>query len=106
GQTDIKNEHVSNSDTDSDEDENESNISSPILSSSIQFPSLLDDKNINIRNAYETIAISCFTKKLTKTISDPNVFHINNQQELYLQYVACAFSTHKVYIIDVAEDEL
>jgi hypothetical protein len=130
-------EHSSNSDTDSD-DENENDIPSPILSSStIQFPSLLDDKNINVRNAYvdnkhicsefilmiehkETIAISCFTKKLTKRISgmcikqylyrflfllDSSVFHINNQEELHLQYIACAFSIHKVYIIDVAEDE-
>jgi len=81
-------EHISNSDTDSDEEENdnESDIPSPILSSTIQFPSLLDDKNINIRNAYvdgkyicsefilmiehkETIAISCFTEKITKPIS-------------------------------------
>ncbi len=81
-------EHVSNSDTDSDEEENdnESDIPSPILSSTIQFPSLLDDKNINVRNAYvdgkyicsefilmiehkETIAISCFTEKITKPIS-------------------------------------
>ena len=81
------NECISNSDTDdSDEDENENYIPSAILSSTIQFPSLLNDKNINIRNAYvdkkhicsefilmiehkETIAISCFTKKITKTIS-------------------------------------
>ncbi|CAF4015864.1 unnamed protein product [Rotaria sp. Silwood2] len=113
-----------NKDTDSDEEENEneSDSFSPKLSSTIQFPCLLDDKNINVRNAYvdgkyicsefilmiehkETIAISCFTKKITKTISDPSVFHINNQEELYLQYVACSFSIHKVYIIDVAEDE-
>ncbi|CAF2131488.1 unnamed protein product [Rotaria magnacalcarata] len=117
-------EHVSNSDTDSDdeENENESDLSAPRLSSTIQFPCLLDDKNINIRNAYvdgkyicsefilmiehkETIAISCFTKKIKKMNSDPSVFHINNQEELYIQYVACAFSIHKVYIIDVAEDE-
>ncbi|CAF1107116.1 unnamed protein product [Rotaria sp. Silwood1] len=123
-QNENKDEHISNSDTDSDEEENDNdndNFSSK-LSSTIQFPCLLDDKNINVRNAYldgkyicsefilmiehkETIAISCFTKKITKTISNPNVFHINNQEELYLQYVACAFSVHKVYIIDIAEDE-
>jgi hypothetical protein len=136
-------EDQSNSDTDdSDFDsEEENNIPSPILSSTIEFPSLFNDKNLNIRNAYvnkqyicsefilmiehkETIAISCFTKKITKPISgikfkfskkietfhflvsiDPNVFHINNQEELYLQYVACAFSIHKIYIIDISEDE-
>ncbi|CAF0888053.1 unnamed protein product [Adineta ricciae] len=121
---DRKNEHVSDSETDSDEDEDdcESEIPSPLLSSTIQFPSLLDDKNIIVKNAYvagkhicsefilmiehkETFALSCFTKKATKSISDPGVFHINNQQELYLQYVACAFSIHKVYIIDITEDE-
>jgi hypothetical protein len=70
----------------------------------------------------ETLAISCLTKKITKPISgtkfkfrttiicffvftDPNIFHINNQEELHLQYVACAFSIHKVYIIDITEDE-
>jgi len=73
----------------------------------------------------ETIAISCFTKKITKPIIgiefklkekknfcfffvasiDSNVFHINNQEELYLQYIACAFSIHKIYIIDITEDE-
>ncbi|CAF0891418.1 unnamed protein product [Rotaria sordida] len=124
-QNDNQDEHISNSDTDSDEEEeneNECDNFSSKLSSTIQFPCLLNDKNINIRNAYvdgkyicsefilmiehkETIAISCFTKKIAKKISDPNVFHINNQEELYLQYVACAFSIHKVYIIDVAEDE-
>jgi hypothetical protein len=84
------NEPLSNSDTDdSDDDEEEveeNHIPPPILSSTIQFPSLLNDKNIHIRNAYvdkkhicsefilmiehkETIAISCFTKKISKTIS-------------------------------------
>ena len=79
-------EAVSNSDTDSNEEENENNMASPIWSSSIQFPSLLDDKDINVRNAYvdrkyicsefilmaehkETIAISCFTKKIAKVVS-------------------------------------
>lgn len=84
-------EHVSNSDTDdSDDEEDENHLSPPILSSTIQFPSLLDDKNIHIRNAYvdkkhicsefilmiehkETIAISCFTKKITKTISGTKI---------------------------------
>jgi hypothetical protein len=132
-------EDISNSDTD-DSDQEENDIPSPILSSTIEFPSLLDDKNIRIRNAYvdgkyicsefilmiehkETIAISCFTKKITKPIIgiefklkekknfvffasiDSNVFHINNQEELYLQYIACAFSIHKIYIIDITEDE-
>ncbi|CAF1383861.1 unnamed protein product [Rotaria sp. Silwood1] len=96
------NEHILEFDTDSnDESENEYDISSLRVSSTIQFPSLFDDKNIHIRNAYidrkhicsefilmiehkETIAISCFTKKLTKQISDSNVFHINNQEELHL----------------------
>ncbi|CAF4278959.1 unnamed protein product [Rotaria sp. Silwood2] len=95
-------EHILEFDTDSnDESENEYDISSSRVSSTIQFPALLDDKNIHIRNAYidrkhicsefilmiehkETIAISCFTKKLTKQISDSNVFHINNQEELHL----------------------
>ena len=36
---------------------------------------------------------------------DPNIFHINNEEELHLQHVACAFSVHKAYVIDVAEDE-
>ncbi|CAF1182526.1 unnamed protein product [Rotaria sordida] len=113
-QNDNKDEHISNSDTDSNEEENdnESDSFSSKLSSTIQFPCLIDDKNINIRNAYvdgkyicseftlmiehkETTAISCFTKKITKKISE----------KLYLQYVACAFSIHKVYIIDIAKDE-
>lgn len=38
-------------------------------------------------------------------IVDPTMFHINNQEELHIQYVACAFSIHKVYIINVEEDE-
>jgi hypothetical protein len=79
-------EDVSNSDTDDSDGEEENDIPSSISSSSIEFPSLLNDKNINIRNAYvngkyicsefilmiehkETIAISCFTKKITKSIS-------------------------------------
>ena len=33
------------------------------------------------------------------------MFQINHQEELHLQYVACAFSIHKVYIISVSEDE-
>jgi len=36
---------------------------------------------------------------------DSNVFHINNQEELYLEYIACAFSIHKVYLIKISEDE-
>ena len=84
-------ETSSHSNTDSDEDENDHihDISSPKLPSTIQFPCLLNDTNINIRNAYvdgeyilsefilmmeckETMAISCFTKKLTKVISGIN----------------------------------
>jgi hypothetical protein len=80
-------EEESNSDTDdSDEEENDNDHpSSSSSSSTIEFPSLLNDKNIHIRNAYvnrkhicsefilmiehkETMAISCFTKKITKPI--------------------------------------
>jgi len=80
-------EEESNSDTDdSDEEENDNDHPSSLSSSTIEFPSLLNDKNIHIRNAYvnrkhicsefilmiehkETMAISCFTKKITKPIS-------------------------------------
>jgi hypothetical protein len=80
-------EDESNSDTDDfDEEENDNDLSSSISSCTIEFPSLLNDKNIHIRNAYvnrkyicsefilmiehkETMAISCFTKKITKSIS-------------------------------------
>lgn len=80
-------EDSSSSDTDdsNDEEQDENNIPPPKLSSTLEFPSLLNDKNLNIRNAYvngkyicsefilmiehkETIAISCFTKKITKPI--------------------------------------
>ena len=40
-----------------------------------------------------------------RSFIDSDIFHINNEEELHLQYVACAFSVHKVYIIDIAEDE-
>jgi hypothetical protein len=78
----------SNSDTDdsNDEENDDDDLPSSTSSSTIEFPSLLNDKNINIRNAYvngkhicsefilmiehkETMAISCFTKKITKPIS-------------------------------------
>ena len=81
-------EEDSNSDTDdSDEKDNDHDLPSPSLSSSnIEFPSLLNDPNIHVRNAYvdrkhicsefilmiehkETMAISCFAKKITKSIS-------------------------------------
>ena len=79
-------EAVSNSDTDSDEEKNENTIASPISPSSIQFPFLFGNNNINVRNAYaegkyicsefilmtehkETIVISCFTKKVAKVVS-------------------------------------
>ena len=55
----------------------------------------------------ETMAISCLTTKSRQTVPnvDANAFHINDREELHLQYVACAFSVHKVYVINVAEDE-
>lgn len=82
----------SHSDTDeSDDEENDNDLPSPSLASStIEFPSLLNDQNIHVRNAYvdrkhicsefilmiehkETMAISCFTKKQTKPISGMSI---------------------------------
>jgi hypothetical protein len=34
-----------------------------------------------------------------------NSVHSQQRNERHLQYVACAFSIHKVYIINVVEDE-
>ena len=118
-------EAISNSDTDSEGDvESDEDLSSARFSSTLQFPSLLDDKNIHVRNAYvdgkricsefilmiehkETMAISCVTTRSRQAMpgADANAFHINDREELHLQYVACAFSVHKVYVINVAEDE-
>ena len=78
-------DYSSGSDTDEDEDsDREMNVPHPKFSSTITFPSLLDDKNIHLRNAYvdgkhicsefilmiehkETMAISCFTRRATKS---------------------------------------
>lgn len=86
-ETQDKSADESDSNTDeSDDDENEHECPSPILSSTMDLPSLLNDKNIHIRNAYingkhicsefilmiehkETLAISCLTRKINKPIS-------------------------------------
>jgi hypothetical protein len=92
--TDQRENHPSYSETDSDDDGDdddmthgkEMDICVPKSSSTITFPSLLDDKNIHLRNAYvdgkhicsefilmiehkETMAISCFTRRSTKPSS-------------------------------------
>ena len=89
---DQRENHPSYSETDSDDDDDdgkEMDVSAPKLSSTITFPSLLDDKNIHLRNAYvdgkhicsefilmiehkETMAISCFTRRSTKPSSGDN----------------------------------
>ena len=87
---DQRENHPSHSETDSDGDDDddgkEMDVSAPKSSSTITFPSLLDDKNIHLRNAYvdgkhicsefilmiehkETMAISCFTRRSTKPSS-------------------------------------
>ncbi|CAF3341680.1 unnamed protein product [Rotaria sp. Silwood2] len=87
----LHDEHILEFDTDSnDESENEYDISSSRVSSTIQFPALLDDKNIHIRNAYIDRKHICsefilmIEHKETIAISYSNVFHINNQEELHL----------------------
>jgi len=99
-------EDISNSDTDdSDDEEQEDNnlFSLPKLSSILEFPSLLHDKNLHIRNAYvnnkhicsefilmienkETIAISCFTKKITKPISGIIFIFIRNKKKILISF--------------------
>ena len=70
-------------DEETEEEDREEEFRAPKLSSTVTFPSLIDDRNIRIRNAYvdgkhicsefilmiehkETIAISCLTKKMKK----------------------------------------
>lgn len=117
-------EENSSSDSDSDsEDERDEKFHKN--ESKIVFPSLIDDENLRVRNVYidgkgicsefilmiehkETMAISCSTRKLRKKNFPPNknVFQINDQEELKLECVACAFSVHKIFLINIDEDEL
>ena len=140
----ISGEQLSESETDSDDDEDddrdtrEAKMNS--TSSKLTLPSLIEDTNLRVRNAYvngkhicsefilmvehkETMAISCLTRKINKPassqskyynstlmenipcFSDQNAFQINHQQEMRIEFVACAFSIHKIYLINVTEDE-
>lgn len=83
-ETESSDEDDEEDNTESDEDETEeTEICVPKMPSDVLFPSLMEDKSIRIRNAYvdgqhicsefilmiehkETIAISCFTRKMKK----------------------------------------
>ncbi|CAF1126197.1 unnamed protein product, partial [Didymodactylos carnosus] len=96
---------------------------------SIDFSDLVKDKSIRIRNCYiddfdkngkkmqklcsrfaslietkTTFSIACLTKT-HRILNNTSNFCINQENELKLYYVACAWSIHKIYIISIEQDE-